>query len=490
MRSRSNGLPRKLWERAASARKAATALLRRPLFPISLRLTLLYTLILGGILLFTSLSVWLGAAYVLLRDIESEVDASAAAAAQYLRAGGAAQALPYEKNLLPPGVRLEVKTPDGQPAASNFQPRGKLKTLFGEAHPLANLPPEHRRFQILRDKEDYYYRKTQVYGAYRLDFVRRMTEELKFLKILYELLLWIDAAALVAALLSGIYISRRALRPLKTIMQTARSIEIRNLSARIQLGPTKDELFELAAILNRMMDRIESGFDAQRRFVSDASHELRTPITVISGYVNLLARWGKDDPEALREGIDAIRAEAENMNQLIEKLLFLARADQNRQILRKSRFALRDLLEDISQETRLIAPHLAVRCDAPSACEILADESAVKQMIRSFVENSIKYTPPDGALTLGCRETPRGVCLSVEDTGIGIAPEDQDKVFDRFYRVDASRSKHTGGTGLGLAIAKWIADEHGASIALSSEEGRGTRIDVTFAAAAHEGPSL
>lgn len=485
MRSRSEATWQALKTRVAALAQHARALLHRPPFPISLRLTLLYTSILGGLSLIASTSVLVGTSYILYRGIESDVERSAENIAQYLRAGGQAQALPHEKNLLLSGVYLAAGGAAIDETPGALRSRGMLRVVFGETHPLAQLLPEDRAFEILRDKKEYFYRKTRLYPtagseSLRLSFLRPLSEELKFLEILYELLLWVNAAALLAALLSGIYISRRALRPLQEIMRTAKSIEVRNLGTRIAAGSTKDELSELAAILNRMMDRIECGFETQQRFVSDASHELRTPITVISGYVNMLARWGKDDPQALAEGIDAIRAEAENMNQLIEKLLFLARADQNRQILCKTRFALRDLLEDISQETRLIAPALVVRCDASDACPIRADESAVKQMVRIFVENSIKYTPSGGSLVLGCRETPQGACLFVEDTGIGIAPQEQDRVFERFYRVDASRSKHTGGTGLGLAIAKWIADEHGASISLSSEAQRGTCIVVSF----------
>lgn len=469
-------------------------ILQHPPFPIALRLTLLYTAILGGILLLTSLSVLLGASYVLYRGIESDLESSANTVLRYFYAGGSAQDLSKGEMFLPPGVYMKLEDADGNLLLDDLQPHGRMKSLFDETHVLASLLPERKAFQLFRDKEDYYFRKHRVYetdaGVYQLAFTRRMSKEFEFLGILYELLIWIAAVAVLIALASGVYTGRRTLRPLKEIMQTAKSIEVRNLSVRIQTGERKDELSALASILNHMMDRLETGFEMQRRFVSDASHELRTPITVISGYVNMLARWGKDDPQVLAESIEAIRAEAENMHTLIEKLLFLARADQNRQLLQKSYFDLCALLEEISRETRLIAPSLTIVCGSLKHCEIYADESLVKQMVRIFIENSMKYTPDGGSITLGCQSTPHGTCLFIEDTGIGISPMDQGKIFDRFYRVDASRSKHTGGTGLGLAIAKWIADEHQAAISLASEEGRGTRITVIFPSVLQEGTSV
>lgn len=470
--------------KAAGLAQPLRAVFRRPPFPIALRLTLLYTAILSGILLLTSLSVLLGASYVLYRGVESDLKSSEAGILNYLQAGGLPKLLSGEKPFLSSGVYLEIFDVAGHLIVSDLKPHGKMEILFDRTKPFAGLLPERKAFQLLRDKEDCYYRNFYIYETdrtfYQIGFTRRISEELKFIGILYELLFWVAAAAILAALLLGVYMGRRALRPLKAIMQTAKSIEIHNLSARIQAGKGKDELSELVSILNHMMDRLETGIESQRRFVSDASHELRTPVTVISGYANMIARWGKDDPQALAEGVEAIRVETENMHKLIEKLLFLARADQNRLHLQKSYFDLCGLLEDVVQETRLIAPGLKIHCDLPQHCEVYADESAVKQMARIFVENSIKYTPKGGTVTLGCRAAECSAVLFVMDTGIGIAADAQEKIFDRFYRVDASRSKHTGGSGLGLAIAKWIADAHRAVISLTSEEGRGTRIEVIF----------
>ena len=225
-----------------------------------------------------------------------------------------------------------------------------------------------------------------------------------------------------------------------------------------------------------MLTRIQKGFEQQRRFVADASHELRTPITVISGYANMLDRWGKQDPAVLEEGIDSIKSEVANMHGLIEKLLFLAKADLNKQIMNKTKVNMEHLIEEVLQETRLIAPnhHILLRQNDPSL--IYADFSSLKQMLRIFIENSIKYTPTGGTIHIASRQTSSHLEITIQDTGIGIPEEDQSKIFERFYRVDKSRSKSTGGTGLGLSIAHWIAKQHNMTIHLTSTQGEGTTI--------------
>jgi signal transduction histidine kinase len=227
-----------------------------------------------------------------------------------------------------------------------------------------------------------------------------------------------------------------------------------------------------------MLNRIQTGFEKQRRFVSDASHELRTPITVISGYADMLDRWGKQDPSALQESIEAIKSEAKNMYGLIEKLLFLARADQNRQILKKSPLDTERLIEEIFQETSIIAPNHIIVLSQNEPATICADSASIKQMLRIFIENSINYTPNGGKINISAKKSGHYFDITIKDSGIGIPSEDQPHVFNRFYRVDKSRTKITGGTGLGLSIANWIAEQHNITINLDSTLGEGTTITV------------
>jgi signal transduction histidine kinase len=272
------------------------------------------------------------------------------------------------------------------------------------------------------------------------------------------------------------FISRKILQPIRAITDTAQQIEVNNLGKRIPISGSNDELAELANTFNHMLDRIHNGFEQQRRFVSDASHELRTPITVISGYADMLDRWGKEDRSALDEGILSIKLEAANMQNLIEKLLFLARADKGSQAFKKVPLQTQGLIEEIFQETCLIAPNHQVILVNNDSASILADAYDIKQMLRAFIENSIKYTKAGGRISISAKQLDNHLNITIQDTGIGIPIEEQSRIFNRFYRVDKSRTKETGGTGLGLSIASWIAKQYGIILEVESAPGQGTAI--------------
>ena len=237
-----------------------------------------------------------------------------------------------------------------------------------------------------------------------------------------------------------------------------------------------------AGTFNRMLDRLQEGFQQEQRFVSDASHELRTPLTVILGYSDMLARWGCEDKNILDEGITSIRSEAENMQQLIEKLLFLARADQKRQAVNKEDVDLAELLADTIEKMQMVTPSHEVTLGANAPAIVNADPVLLRQLLRIFLENSLKYTPPGGHIHACSILSADGseVMVTLSDDGIGIAPEHQAHIFDRFYRVDSSRTKETGGSGLGLSIARWIAERHDIKIALQSAVDEGTTITLTI----------
>jgi signal transduction histidine kinase len=210
---------------------------------------------------------------------------------------------------------------------------------------------------------------------------------------------------------------------------------------------------------------------------------LRTPVTVILGYSDLLSRWGRSDPAILDEGISSIRSEAENMQQLIEKLLFLARADQKRQVLHKESIELSELIADVMKKMELVTKDHHVELLANDDGMIYGDVVTMRQMLRIFLDNSTKYTPKGGHITVSSRRVADGKFMQVDlsDDGLGIAPENQQKVFERFYRVDSSRTKAEGGvsgTGLGLSIASWIAEQHDIKISMTSALGKGTTIHL------------
>lgn len=316
---------------------------------------------------------------------------------------------------------------------------------------------------------------------FQLRFFRVITAETQFLQHLAYALAFINGFLILLSLLAVYWVTRRTLEPIRTITKAAQEIEVSDLSQRLKLPPVRDELTALMETFNHMLDRLEFGFEQQRRFVSDASHELRTPVTVISGYSEMLARWGRDDPETLDEGIAAIRSEAEDMQSLIEELLFLARADQKRQVMHMETCTMPEIIADVAKKSKMVAKEHTVTLTANEDGTAFLDVVLFKQMLRVFIENSLKYTPPGGHITLSSVRQGRNLCVTVADDGIGIAPEDQEKVFDRFYRVDSSRTKSeggVGGSGLGLSIASWIAEEHRIKISLSSELGKGTTISL------------
>jgi len=318
---------------------------------------------------------------------------------------------------------------------------------------------------------------------YRMHFFKTITAERHFLETLQKILFLMTILGFFLALIAGFFVSRRILQPIREMTSTARKIEVEKMDRRIVVPPAHDELTELAETFNHMLDRLEDGFKQQQRFVSDASHELRTPVTVILGYSDLLSRWGRSDPAILDEGISSIRSEAENMQQLIEKLLFLARADQKRQVLHKESIELSELIADVMKKMELVTKDHHVELLANDDGMIYGDVVTMRQMLRIFLDNSTKYTPKGGHITVSSRRVADGKFMQVDlsDDGLGIAPENQQKVFERFYRVDSSRTKAEGGvsgTGLGLSIASWIAEQHDIKISMTSALGKGTTIHL------------
>ena len=456
--------------------------------PISIKLTVLYAVILSCILVFTSALTVAGLYYVFYTQAADDIGASANNALSYLASDHSVGQRMLKENLLVPGVVLRIFDKENNLLLDSapYLPGNHALTKEDkeDLNPLKFIPLKKRYLSIVHVNHVYFYYLNQeiLQGdqVYHLHFMKPLSEQSHFLKTLIKSLLVTNSLGLLAAIISGIYISRRILHPIRVITDTAKEIEVNDLGKRIEQTGSNDELEELARTFNHMLNRIQSGFEQQRRFVSDASHELRTPITVISGYADMLDRWGKKDPAALEEGITAIKSETANMHNLIEKLLFLARADQGKQVMRKIPVNVEHLIEEIAQETRLIAPNHHVSLSQNDPATILIDASAIKQMLRIFIENSIKYTPTGGMITIASQKVEQYLEVIIKDTGIGIPEKDQHKIFNRFYRVDKSRSKDTGGTGLGLSIAKWIADNHDSTIRLTSKAGEGTTITVRF----------
>lgn len=240
-----------------------------------------------------------------------------------------------------------------------------------------------------------------------------------------------------------------------------------------------DDLTGLEQAINHLIERMQESYRQQTRFVSDASHELRTPIAVIKGYADMLARWGKDDVQVLTESISAIQTETEHMSHLVEQLLFLARGDSGRTQLQFASVRLDELMRDIYEESCMIHPAHNWRLDAPQPVSVSADNAMLKQAIRILVDNAVKYTAEGESICLRALQNANGeACAQVQDSGMGISQEELPHVFERFFRADPARNGQKGGTGLGLSIAKWIVDRHGGYFDVVSLPDVGTRIGI------------
>lgn len=238
------------------------------------------------------------------------------------------------------------------------------------------------------------------------------------------------------------------------------------------------DLQGIEAAMNNLLIRMRDSHRQQARFVNDASHELRTPIAVIQGYANMLARWGREDEKVLDESITAIQHESEHMKHLVDQLLFLARGDSGKMTLTIENVSLNDLMQEVYEESFMIDETHPYRYHATEEV-IMAevDEGMLKQAVRILIDNAAKYTPQGKEIILKLGKTEEGrPYLQVQDTGIGMEQEDVAHMFERFYRADDARSYQ--GTGLGLSIAKWIVDKHRGHFEILSRTGLGTRIRI------------
>lgn len=272
--------------------------------------------------------------------------------------------------------------------------------------------------------------------------------------------------------------SYKMIGPIKNMTEITKTITVNNINTRLDVKGTQDELKELSQTFNDMMDRIEEGYKTQQQFVSDASHELRTPIAVIKGYVNMLDRWGKNDKAVLEESIAAIKNETESMQDLIEKLLFIARSDKSTLVFNKEDFKICFILKEIEKETKMIDNKHKFYFYFYDDVNMYADKNRIKQAIRVLIDNAIKFTPDEGYIMVSGFIQNEYYVIKVEDTGIGIEKKDLSKIFERLYRAEQSRSKQIGGHGLGLSIAKIIVVGHKGKIKVKSTVGKGSEFSI------------
>jgi heavy metal sensor kinase len=312
--------------------------------------------------------------------------------------------------------------------------------------------------------------------------VQDLGEVEPILTTLRDTLLLLLPLGLLFSAAGGYWLAGRALAPVERVTAMAREIEAKNLGLRLPHPGADCEIGRLVDTLNHMMDRLEGAFEAMKRFTADASHELRSPLANLRSLVDVSQRETLSREE-LQEDMASIGEEVTRLSQIVDDLLLLARADTDRLPLRMEALQLDELAE---HQAEAFAPraegaglHLEVQNTVPAT--ITGDERWIHQLMANLLDNALKYTPRGGRITLGVELRAEGVQLFVEDTGPGIPEGDLERIFERFYRCDSSRSHAIApGSGLGLAIASWIAQAHRATIRAANRAEGGARFDVLF----------
>jgi len=297
---------------------------------------------------------------------------------------------------------------------------------------------------------------------------------------------------LLSAAASGYWMSRRALAPVDQITLTARSISVQNLSSRLIVPQTGDELQRLSETLNSMLERLEAAFKKIIQFTADASHELRTPVAVMRTRTELSLRKPRS-AEEYREALAQVHSELEKTSELVEKLMLLARADYGVEALQLSTEDLRQIVRDVCGQGKALSEAKEIEFQDQMSRQpvwVKADAHALRRLFLILIDNAIKYTPKGGRVDVVVRQENGFAIGEVRDTGIGIAPEDLPNVFERFYRADKARSRESGGVGLGLSIGRWIAEAHEGTIEVQSSLGGGSIFKLRLPLVNGESPDL
>jgi heavy metal sensor kinase len=297
---------------------------------------------------------------------------------------------------------------------------------------------------------------------------------------------------LLCAAAGGYWISRRALAPVDQITQTARTISVQNLSRRLSVPQTGDELQRLSETLNSMLERLDAAFKKIIQFTADASHELRTPVAVMRTRTELSLRKPRS-AEEYREALAQVHSELEKTSELVERLMLLARADYGVEALQLSTENLGEIVREVCSQAKMLSECKQVNFHEQIPLKpvwVKADAHALRRLFLILIDNAIKYTPEGGRVDVIVGQENGSAIGEVRDTGIGIAPEHLPNVFERFYRADKARSRESGGVGLGLSIGRWIAEAHAGTIEVQSSLGGGSMFKIRLPLIDAERPGL
>jgi heavy metal sensor kinase len=299
------------------------------------------------------------------------------------------------------------------------------------------------------------------------------------LRVVRQVLFLATPLLLALAGFGGYLVAQRSLAPLGWMATQARRISGSNLEARLEIGRAAEELETLAGSFNELLARLDQSFGSMRRFVADASHELRTPIAVIRGEADV-ALSQERSAAAYRETLAVILDESRRLSRLVDDLLNLARADAGNVQLQTREFYFGDLLQECCRSAQVLAARqgISVEWQSPEDVPYRGDEELLHRLIMNLLDNAIRHTPHGGRVNVALETAGSQLHIRVSDTGMGIAPDALPHLFERFYRGDKARSRQDGGFGLGLAIVKWVAESHGGTVNVSSQPGAGSTFTV------------
>jgi len=437
------------------------------------RLTLWYALVLIGIFSICGLAAYWGTRYLLFSTATGEA-ANVLASVQKLAAdnekeNGNQNHIDLED---PPLTAVGQGNTFIQITAADGKVINASPGLKGTVFPVYTGPPVQKELS----GEKALFTGAYLPGGAVVQVIRPLNREEGFLDALTKIFTLVSLAGLFMALAGGWMITRAALSPVKTLTRMTRQITATDLDQRFEIMGARDELYILGEAFNHMLERLEKGFQGQQEFVAAASHDLRTPLTVIRSYADLLNRWGKTDPTVLEESLQAIKRATEIMTRLVDDLLLIASL-QGRSVLACRPLDLAEMAAEMAAETKAVYPEINVGLENVEPVVVSGNADYLRRALWALIDNASKYNPPGGKVTLAVEKNDRAAFFSVQDTGPGIPKEELPRIFERFYRSDRARGQGKG-FGLGLALAKEIVEAHGGRIEVQSRPGKGSLFTV------------
>ena len=469
---------------------------------VRVRLTLWYTTVLACVLV----AMAFGTYFLLRRDSARRTDAAIVETAESFLATVNAEA---DEAKGPDGVRAGIEQAnsehkyrdtifvvldeDGKIVSSSSdqfmrsEPSGAPSGILQDATTRSGA----NSFRTVRLRERIYRSYVRYFSigqkAYRLLVLQSLLSQQEFLESVITAFALAIPLAILLASGAGYFLARRSLSPVVEMSTQAGGIGADNLHERLPVRNAQDELGHLAQSFNQLLDRLDQSFEQQRRFMADASHELRTPVAILCGEADVALSQSNRSPEEYRRSLDILRAEAGRLKHIVEDLFTLARADAGQHPLTLANFYLDELVAECCRSMRTLAAakRITIKCDAPEEMPIYADEALLRQMIVNLLDNAIKYTPPEGSVSIACCVQNSHYLLTFSDTGQGIPPELQPRIFERFFRADKVRSRSEsdgGGAGLGLSISQWIVQAHSGQLELTRSDAAGSTFTVQLPA--------